>query len=883
MHLSAGERLGPYEIIEPIGSGGMGEVYKASDTRLGRIVAIKTSNERFSERFEHEARAVAALNHPNICTLYDVGPNYLVMEYIEGESPKGPMPLEEALRIARQIADALEAAHERGITHRDLKPANIKVKPGGAVKVLDFGLAKVSATTSGSDERSPTFTMGMTEAGMVLGTASYMAPEQARGKAVDKRADIFAFGVVLHELITGRRLFGGEDAGEMLAKVIRDEPDLSDAPPSVRRLISECLQKDPRKRLRDIGDVWRLLDSTPAAASAAGSAEIAKTAQRYRWLLPALAALLLVSTGALALVHFREKPPESAPMRFEVALPPKSSLNMFAVSPDGRKLAFNVRGEDGHSALWLRMMDSLQARQLPGTEDANLDPAWSPDSQSIAFFARGSLRKIDISGGTPQVLAPYANPATGIWWGRNDVILYGSSGAIHRIAASGGEATAVTTVDAAHGEAGQGRPFLLPDGKHFLYFRAFGDKSGVYSGSLDAKPSEQGRDRLLDSQGGVEYVESSAGGWLLFLRGAALMAQPFDATRLKLTGHAVQLADQVSADLFGGLFSASNTGLLAYTVNGGNNRRLTWYDRSGKILEHVGEPAVRDELAISPDGTRIAEGRTENLQSWSVWMLDLARGASTRLTFESGGGNAVWSPDGSQIIYAPGGGQSKDLYLKPASGAEQGQLLLHSDETKWPQDWSRDGRFFLYAQLANARKTDLWVLPLMDGKMMGDRKTMMDGQVTGDRKPVPYLVTPFSRIQAQFSPDGRWVVYASNESGAGEVYVQPFPSAAGGKWVVSNGGGSQPRWSRDGKELFYFTPNETLMAVDVTTTGGAVKLGIPKALFRAPVLGGTGGAINLSWRWDISPDGKRFLINTALDDAASAPLTVLLNWPAALR
>src|SRR5271168_1631111 len=333
MPLSAGNRLGPYEIIEPIGAGGMGEVYKARDTRLERIVAIKISNEQFSERFELEARAVAALNHPNICTLHDVGPNYLVMEYIEGESPKGPMPLDEALRIGHQIADALEAAHERGITHRDLKPANIKIKPDGSVKVLDFGLAKLAATTSGSGERSPTFTIGMTEAGMIIGTASYMAPEQARGKTTDKRADIFAFGVVLHELITGKRLFGGEDAGEMLAKVIRDEPDLSDAPPSVQRLLTECLRKDPRKRLRDIGDAWRLLDG--AQQSGVSSAP-APPPNKMKWLWPAAAALLLLSTAALALVHFRETPPAAAPMRFEVGLPPKTALNAFAVSPDGR-------------------------------------------------------------------------------------------------------------------------------------------------------------------------------------------------------------------------------------------------------------------------------------------------------------------------------------------------------------------------------------------------------------------------------------------------------------------------------------------------------------------------------------------------------------------
>lgn len=863
MPLKPGDHLGPYEILEPIGAGGMGQVFKASDTRLGRIVAIKVSNERFTERFEHEARAVAALNHPNICTLYDVGPNYLVMEYIEGESPKGPMPLDEALKIARQIAEALEAAHERGITHRDLKPANIKIKPDGTVKVLDFGLAKLAPSAASSDERSPTFTIGMTEAGMVLGTASYMAPEQARGKAVDKRADIFAFGVVLHELITGRKLFGGEDAGEMLAKVIRDEPDLSDAPPSVRRLIGECLQKDPRKRLRDIGDAWRLVEGESAAAPAAAPTDPRQP--RWKWMWPGVAALFLLSTGALGFVHFREKPPVLAPMRFQVPLPEKSALMAFAISPDGQKIVFNVRGANGHTALWLRPMDSLDAHQLPGTEDANLDPTWSPDSQAIAFVAGGNLKRIDVSGSAPQTLTSVHDPAIGVSWGHDDVILFGSASVINRISASGGEATPVTAVDSQHGELGQGRPLLLPDGKHFLYYRVWGDRRGLYVGSMSAKPTDQSNKLFLDTPEGVFYAATPAGGYLLFLRGTALMAQPFDAKRLKLAGHAVQLADTVNSTTGDPLFSVSDTGVLAFALNGGDNRKLTWYDRTGKALGNVGEPAARDELELSPDGTRVVEGRTDG-NSWTVWMLDLARGANTRLTFGGGGGGAEWSPDGRQIVYSPNGGTSPDLYLKPANGAEMGERILHSDHAVSPKDWSQDGKLLLYEQNNKGRSRDLWVLPM-----------------TGERKPMPYLVSPFAKTQAKFSPDGHWVVYVSNESGTPEVYVQPFPMASAGKWVVSNGGGSQPRWSHDGKELFYFTPDQTLMDVDVKTSGGTLQLGVPKALFHVAVLGGAGGATSEDWRWDISRDDKRFLINTALDDTATSPITVLLNWQSAVR
>jgi len=864
MPISAGEQLGPYQILAPIGKGGMGEVWKARDPRLGRDVAVKVSAQQFTDRFEREARAIAALNHPNICTLFDVGPNYLVMELIDGPTladriAQGPIPLEEALAIARQIADALEAAHEKGIVHRDLKPANIKVKPDGSVKVLDFGLAK-SAEQVELTADSPTM---LSMAGTILGTAAYMAPEQARGRPTDKRADIFAFGIVLHEMVTGKRLFGGEDASEMLAKVIRDEPDISDAPPRIHRLLAECLRKDPRKRLRDIGDVWRLLDDAspaPAAVPATAGAP-----QWFQWLWPAAAALLLLSTGALAFVHFRETPPALAPMRFEVSPPPKTTIESFSLSPDGRKLVFTARAMDGRRTLWLRALDSLQMRELPGTQGAVLDPAWSPDSQFVAFLAEGNLKKIDVSGGTPQALAPYTNPADGVSWGRQDVILFSSAAVLNRIPASGGEVTAVTALDTKRGEAVQIRPFFLPDGKHFLYYRVMSKEqsaNGVYVGSLETKPAEQGQKRLLESPAGALYTASARGGNLLFLRGEALMSQPFDPGRLALTGSAVQLADRVSTDSFDGLFSSSTNGVLAYALTGGGFRQLTWFDRQGKVLGHAGESAGRDELSLSPDGTRVAEGRMDDKGTWVVWGLDLARGVSTRLTFENGGaGNGTWSPDGSQIVYAPGGGASSDLYRKPANGAGQGELLFHSSEVKAPLDWSRDGRFLLFSQGGKNSSSDLWVLPM-----------------EGEHKPFAYLATPFDEGQAKFSPDGRWVVYTSNESGTKEVYVQPFPMSTGGKWPISNGGGSQPRWSRDGKELFYFTPDSTLMAVSVNANGATFQPGVPKPLFRAAVLGGNGGASGVAWRWDVTPDGQRFLINTAPEETTAAPVTVVLNW-----
>ncbi len=440
MELTAGAKLGPYEIVSAIGKGGMGEVWRARDPRLGRDVAIKISAQRFTDRFEREARSIAALNHPNICTLFDVGPDYLVMELVEGPTladriAQGAIPLDEALPVARQIADALEAAHEKGIVHRDLKPANVKIRPDGSVKVLDFGLAKMPDVSEVTSD-SPTM---LSAQGLILGTASYMAPEQARGKNIDKRADIFAFGAVLYEMLTGKRLFAGEDVTEILASVIRDEPNLTQTPASVRRLISECLRKDPRKRLRDIGDAWKLLDAgtTGAAAPVAGS-------QRVGWVWPAIVALLLLCTGALGFVHFRETPPAAPPISFEIPPPPGTEVSGFALSPDGRKLVVSARNRDGHSSLWLRRLDSTEMHELPGTTDANPDTAWSPDSQYVAFLAGGSVKKIDISGGSPETLAAYSQ-FDGVSWGSQNIIVFGSrSGSeamLSRVSAAGGEVT----------------------------------------------------------------------------------------------------------------------------------------------------------------------------------------------------------------------------------------------------------------------------------------------------------------------------------------------------------------------------------------------------------------------------------------------------------
>jgi serine/threonine protein kinase len=528
MSLSPGEKLGPYEILAPIGKGGMGEVYRACDTRLNRDVAIKISAERFTERFEREARAIASLNHPNICHLYDVGPNYLVMELVEGPTladriKQGGIPLEEALNIACQIADALEAAHEKGITHRDLKPGNINIKPDGTVKVLDFGLAKMGGTPTVQSDHSPTITVNHTEAGVILGTAAYMSPEQAKGKPVDQRADIYAFGAVLYEMLTHTRLHHGETTTEVLASVIKEEPRWDKVPAQVRRLLRRCLEKDPQKRLRHIGDVMALLDDEVAAPSSVA----AQPARKARRIWPSIAALLFVVGTVFVFIHFHETPRTALePVRFKIPLPEKTSLvpsGAFSVSPDGRKVVFAAGGSDGTRQLWVRTLDSLEAHPLPGVEIGNPPPPfWSPDSRFVAYNSGGKLNKVDVAGGPPQALCDLPANTLGGSWNRDGVIIFGTTQGLMRVSAAGGATAAITALDASRKDFAHVYPTFLPDGKHFLYLRYSADpaNSGVYVGSLDAKATEQSTKQLVATEYGPVYAPSMDGstGHLLFLR-----------------------------------------------------------------------------------------------------------------------------------------------------------------------------------------------------------------------------------------------------------------------------------------------------------------------------------------------------------------------------
>jgi len=872
--MNPGERLGPYEIVALLGKGGMGEVYRAHDTRVGREVAVKISAERFNERFEREARAIAALNHPHICTLYDVGPNYLVMELVEGESPQGPLPLDDALRIARQIASALQDAHAKNIVHRDLKPANIKVKADGTVKVLDFGLAKVSGDKGVSSHDSPTMSLAATQAGVILGTAAYMSPEQARGKEADKRSDIWAFGVVLYELLTGQPLFEGETISDVLAGVLRQEPDWAPVPEKVRRLVQHCLEKDPKRRLQDIGDMDLLLEPSGTEGPKP------TTTRTALWMWPATA-IFAVAAALVSIVHFRERSPKVEVTRFEISPPEKTSfLSSFAISPDGRTLAFTASGADGRSHIWVKPMDPLEARVLNGTEGAQNPVIWSPDSRSLAFSgaAVGVLKRIDVAGGPTQTLCSMlAGAPVGAWSPSGVIIFRGGSGLL-QVPASGGACSPLTTLDAKRGETRHTAPSFLPDGRHFLHLRvaAKPEDSGVFVGSLDAKPDAQSAQRLLAGNSPAMYAPElgASTGYLLFPREGTLMAQPFNPNNLMLTGDARPVAESVGALLAGdlALFSASTTGTLIYRGGGaGGSRQLTWYDRSGTRIGTIGDPAgTYQALSLSPDGKRVVFDRADAIgANRDLWINDLASGTTNRFTFDpAGDSGAVWSSDGSRIVFSTSRDGAQNLYQKAANLAGDEQPLLKSTDDKFSQDVSHDGRFLLYVAAPGGNR-DLWVLPLL-------------GSAAGEAKPRLFLGTPFQEGPARFSPDGRFVVYVSNETGKSEIYVRPFSpdGTPGGQQMISVGGGLQPLWRRDGKEIFYIAPDSKVMAVPVTT-GSTFQRGTPVALFTAPVFGGAAGTALKAW--DVTPDGKRFLINSVVTETSSTPITVVLNWTELLK
>jgi len=861
MELKPGEKLGPYEIVSRIGKGGMGEVWSAHDARLNRNVAIKISAQQFTDRFEREARVIAALNHSNICTLFDIGPDYIVMELVEGSTlaercARRPIPLEEALDIARQIADALEAAHEKGIVHRDLKPANIKIRPDGSVKVLDFGLAKANEPTEVTPD-SPT--ASMTVAGTVMGTLGYMPPEQIRGEKVDKRADIWAFGVILYEMVTGKRLFHGRTTSETVAAVICDEPVWEPVPVTMRRLLGRCLEKDPKRRLRDIGDAMPLVETGLAAPRDQSQSRFASAG----WI---TAGVFMLVSAAFAFIYFRGNATEQPLLRLNMAPPettqfPGSNGMTLAVSPDGSQVVFSAVSSDGKNQLWLRPLNSPNAQLLAGADNA-MFPFWSPDSKALGFFAAGKLRKVEISGGPATELADAPN-ARGGTWNRDGVIVFAPTPyELQQIPAAGGTPRPFERVGSK--STARRYPWFLPDGRHFLYlYGSAGNDFAIRIGSLDSSE----HDRTLP--GTVDSFALFAQGHLLFVRGDTLLAAPFDTKRLILTGEAVPVGEHVQMrGLVSGAakMSASGNGVLVYRTD--STLRLTWLHRAGKPLGIVGESATRGEenelngVRFSPDHKTVAVQASDAAGgNQDIWLYDVSRGLRTRFTSDPAeDGVPVWSPDGRTIIFHSSRTGHFELYRKPTDGSQKEELLYADSQQKFPSSFSPDGKLLAFQSLDAMNGFDIWILP----DPLGPR---------GASKPYPFLQTEFNEQDPPFAPGGHWIAYVSNESGRNEVYVAPFPGPGGGKRQISTAGGTQPRWRQDGKELFYVAPDSHLTVAHLAEKEGVIGVENVERLFGPLTTAG----------YDVSADGQRFLALLPPEGETGGPLTVVENWTAGLK
>jgi serine/threonine protein kinase len=879
MALASGTRLGPYEISGSLGAGGMGEVYRATDTRLNRPVAVKVlpadiaTDPEFRARFRREAQAIAALSHPNVCVLHDVGQDgahdFLVMELLEGETlaerlRRGPLPGDQVIRYGIQIAEALWAAHRRGVVHRDLKPGNVMMTPSG-IKVLDFGLAKSLGQEVAQGAAALTKSIPVTVRGTVMGTPGYIAPEQLLGDPADARSDIFALGAVLFEMATGGRAFSGTSQAQVVASVLEEDPvstwnGATSAPPLLRRVVAKCLAKNPDERWQSASDVAEALRW---AAEERNSVPAMGALSRHKWTWALVGAAAAAAIAAALFLFGNQQDPEP-PLRASIVPAPGTNFTPrditgtphFALSPDGQSIVFVANAPGEVPRLWLRSLSAVDPRPLPGTEDAG-GPFWSPDSTQVAFFSRRKLKRLSIAGGSVQELAEISFDVTGGTWNPDGTIIFGgpTSEGLYRIAATGGALDLATTLQPKRGETGHRWPRFLPDGRSFLFFvrSTQADVSGIYVTEAGSNTRKQ----ILPSRASATFVEPA---FLLSDRNGTLMVYDFDPVAKEIRGEPVPLDDRLTAQIGPSHLplDASRNGTLAYWNGLGPVSRLEWYDRSGRLLRQTGEQGHQFSPDLSADGRKMLITRRPAPTNNELWSVDLETGEWSRVTFAPGGSRfGLWSNDSQRIVYSSLGPDASRLYERAASGAGRDRVFF--DPGHWavfPLDWSADGKWLIYAA-TTATAWDVGALNVQDGSRR------------------PLLNTGSNEVQGQLSPDDRWLAYASDESGTWEVYVTTFPDGTG-KWQVSNKGGSQPRWSADGRELFFLSDDGTLMSAAVKP-GNVFAAAQPRPLFRSR-----------AWRnltpfrtsYAVAPNGE-FLISAVVSEAVE-PITIVHNWTAAM-